>query len=395
MTDQLRENYFLAVKTTLVLASEIYLLIQQNAQAGASGRMFLLLALFFGILSCEALTNSKYGIVWCLLLMGEAALLVIIYDAQFLLLCIIAGYETVSGAKAHALPGTDSLALYALPLAIPLLAAGSDMLIQEMTALFIGVIYLQHDFVVESYRRQITDSTRSEMHLKKNMNRQEHAFKEELHRGILVAENQLLEERARLSQTLHDKLGHSINGSIYQLEAVKVLLDKDMAASHAMIQAVIDQLRTGMDEIRAILRQERPEKYRLATLQLQRLCDECRKLDIDAVLNIQGDLSRIPDQYLEIVLDNACEAVTNALKYAHCTRIEITLIVMNQMLRCSIKDNGIGCSRLTDGMGIAGMRQRMRSINGVLSFDTENGFAIGMLMPIQTQKDADDQPGAR
>ena len=48
MTEQLRENYFLAVKMLLVLVSEIYLLTIEFAQAGASGGMFLLLALFFG-----------------------------------------------------------------------------------------------------------------------------------------------------------------------------------------------------------------------------------------------------------------------------------------------------------------------------------------------------------
>lgn len=150
-----------------------------------------------------------------------------------------------------------------------------------------------------------------------------------------------------------------------------------------MIQAVIDQLRTGMDEIRGILRRERPEKYKLAMLQLQRLCEECKDMDIDAHLSTEGDLAGVPEKYLEIILDNAFEAVSNALKYAHCTKIEINLVVMNQMLRCSISDNGIGCDELTDGMGIAGMRQRIRSVNGILDFSTEAGFTINMLLPMK------------
>ena len=90
----------------------------------------------------------------------------------------------------------------------------------------------------------------------------------------------------------------------------------------------------------------------------------------------------MPEKYLEIILDNAVEAVSNALKYAHCTKIEIKLVVMNQMLRCCISDNGIGCSNITDGMGISGMRKRVRGVNGIIDFQTEAGFTINMLLPM-------------
>jgi len=63
-----------------------------------------------------------------------------------------------------------------------------------------------------------------------------------------------------------------------------------------MVQSVIDQLRTGMDEIRSILRRERPEKYKLAVLQLQRLCEECKSMGIEAELVTEGNLSEVPEK---------------------------------------------------------------------------------------------------
>ena len=84
---------------------------------------------------------------------------------------------------------------------------------------------------------------------------------------------------------------------------------------------------------------------------------------------------------MEIILDNAFEAVSNSLKYAKCTSIEIKIHVMNKFIRCSISDNGVGCEKITDGMGIAGMRRRMREVNGILDFETEIGFTINMLLP--------------
>ena len=55
---------------------------------------------------------------------------------------------------------------------------------------------------------------------------------------------------------------------------------------------------------------------------------------------------------------------------------------MNKMVRCSISDNGVGCKEIADGMGLAGMRRRMRDINGILDFESEVGFIINMLLPL-------------
>lgn len=255
-------------------------------------------------------------------------------------------------------------------------------MVQLLVTLLLGMIYFQHDIVVVSYRQRMKEDSIAEERLKKNMHQQETIWKQELKRGLLGAENQMLEEKARLAQELHDKLGHSINGSIYQLEAVKVLMDKEPQTSQAMVQAVIDNLRTGMDEIRLILRKERPEKYKLALVQLRQLCDKCSQMGVDTDLEIEGEMEHVPENYLEIILDNAFEAISNSLKYAKCTKIKIKIHVMNQMIRCSIADNGIGCNEITDGMGIAGMRKRVRSVNGILDFETEMGFAVNMLLPL-------------
>ena len=74
---------------------------------------------------------------------------------------------------------------------------------------------------------------------------------------------------------------------------------------------------------------------------------------------------------MEVILDNAYEAVSNSMKYSKCNKIKINIYVLNQMIRCSISDNGMGCKEIIDGMGISGMRKRIREINGILDFETE------------------------
>ncbi len=375
MSEQLRDNYFLAVKIIMLIALELYIALTKNVLTGASGMVLLLLALLIGCFSLVQLFDKLRR--W-MCLCGCIILLIVIttnIDKAFVLLGVCLAYDIISYLK-------PSFIWYFTPLIFGIIESDINSYVRILACLFIGIIHIQHDFIVESYRKQTVEDNLSEQLLKKKIYKKEHEMQEEMRKGLLQAENQLLEERTQLSQTLHDKLGHNINGSVYQLEAIKVIMDKEPETSKRMIQGVIDQLRTGMDEIRAILRKERPKKYRLATIQLEKLCEDCVSKGVDAKLVTDGDLSKVPDKYLEIVLDNAYEAVSNAMKYARCTKIEIKIHVLNQMIRCSISDNGIGCKEIEDGMGISGMRRRVREVNGVLNFETEAGFTINMLLPI-------------
>lgn len=375
MEERFRESYFVLLRIALLLILEIYIALSQPVLTGASVKVLLILALFIGVIAGKELVGRRMRI----LLLGAAGVLFLFIlftlGTAFTLLGIFLCYEILTCFRPR-------LLWYLVPLGFAFIPGAIEVPIQLMLAVLMGIIYFQHDFVVESYRKQTKEDTIAEQELKRSMNRREHEMQEAVQKGLLMAENQMLEERAELSQTLHDKLGHNINGSVYQLEAVKVLMEKEPETSRKMIQAVIDQLRGGMDEIRVILRKERPKKYKLAILQLEKLCEDCRLKGVEAELVTEGEMKEIPEKYLEVILDNAYEAVSNSLKYAKCSKIKISVHVLNQMVRCSISDNGVGCSEVIDGMGISGMRKRVREVNGILDFETEAGFAINMLLPL-------------
>ena len=375
MEERLREHYFVLLRIALLLILEIYIVLSQSVLTGASVKVLLILALFIGAIAGKELVEGWTRILF----FGIAGVLLFILlftlGTTFILLGIFLYYEVLAYLR-------SGILWYFIPLGFAFVTSVIGNAVQVMIAVLIGFIYWQHDFVVESYRKQTNEDTITEQTLKHSMSRREHEMQEEVRKSLLMAENHMLEERAELSQTLHDKLGHNINGSVYQLEAVKVLMEKEPEVSKKMIQAVIDQLRGGMDEIRLILRKERPKKYKLAILQLEKLCEDCRTKGVEAELVTEGELREIPEKYLEIILDNAYEAVSNSMKYAKCSRIKVSVHVLNQMIRCSVSDNGVGCKELIDGMGISGMRKRMREINGILDFETEAGFTINMLLPL-------------
>ena len=384
--EQLREHYFLATRMGLLLLLEIYSTLSQSLLTGTPLGVLLLLALFIGAVAGKELVGPVLKLVLFLGAVVIFGIMTYLLGNVFLLLGIFLCYEALTCLKAGKY-------WYLLPVLLSLLFYRQEAWEQMILAILLGLFYFQHNFIIEYYRLQMKEDTLTEESLKHRINRKNREMEEEVKKSFLLAENQILEEREQLSQTLHDKLGHSINGSVYQLEAVKLILEKDPKKSKEMIQKVINQLRSGMDEIRGILRRERPEKYRLALLQLEKLCEDCRITGVEAELLIEGELSQIPQKHLEVILDNSYEAISNSMKYAGCTRITIRIHVLNQVIRCSIWDNGRGCPEIVDGMGISGMRRRMREVNGILNFESENGFMINMLLPLPEGERQGNQGG--
>ena len=91
----------------------------------------------------------------------------------------------------------------------------------------------------------------------------------------------------------------------------------------------------------------------------------------------------IPENIWEIILDNTFEAVTNALKYSGCDEIRISINVLGEVVRATISDNGKGADSIEEGMGIQGMKARVRKVKGYLDIESLGGFTINMVLPLE------------
>ena len=376
MSENIRDKNFLLIKLTLLIVFSVYGIMNAVNETGVSVKILLLVSLYIGCLTVKEFLKGSRKTICLVFSCIIVVLLIYMGGRYFVPFGFLSVYELLS-----LFPDID-YKFYFVPLIGTLIDTPIGFLTLFVIVFMMTTLYIQQNYVIKELIKRTKSDLETEQNLKKEMQYQEYNAKAELNKSMLNAQNKILEDRAELSQTLHDRLGHNINGSIYQLEGVKVLMDKDPDKAGAMVQAVIDQLRTGMDEIRAILRKERPEKRKIAMLHLYELCEDCNNKGVEANLTTEGDTSQVPDNLWEVILDNAYEAVSNSMKYAKCKHINIVIVVMNKMVRCSIEDDGIGCAKIEDGMGISGMRQRARSVNGMISFETEAGFKVTMLLPI-------------
>jgi Histidine kinase. len=400
MKDNDRKYYFSIVKLFCIILLIIYFVYNSEKSLREISVEWFLLAVSLmstmgfelsGSLSYQPEQGIRFHDLKSLIKMNDSIVRVICLSIEIMivLLLILLHHESAMGYYLYPIALLDTIIFLQLPFASSFLVLFGVMANQDAFfvyiayCLFLITIYFQNFMIIERYRKYLEVYEEEEYQLKDSIYEKDTIYKEQLEKSSLAFENRMLEEKSKLSQALHDKLGHSINGSIYQLEACKVLMEKDPAQSNKIIQGVIDNLRTSMDEIRKILRREKPDKKRMAYLQLVQLCAECKeKYGIHAEVTIEGENKEIPEYLWDIILDNTIESVTNALKYANCTELSIEIAILHKIIRCSIRDNGVGCSQLKEGMGIQGMKNRTRKVNGVLDINCESGFHINMIIPL-------------
>ena len=192
-----------------------------------------------------------------------------------------------------------------------------------------------------------------------------------------------LEERNSLAQKIHDKVGHTIAGSIIQLEAAGTIIEKDRDKAAGIISAVTDNLKGGMESIRSTLKNIKPAPEQLGVNRLKLMLEEfSMNHAIKTTFSYSGSLDAITHFQWKIIMDNTKEALTNALKYSSATNINVKLEVMSRLIKAEVRDNGNGAFSFKKGMGLAGMEERTENAGGKLILDGSGGFSVITILPI-------------
>ena len=193
-----------------------------------------------------------------------------------------------------------------------------------------------------------------------------------------------------MAQTIHDRVGHTISGSLIQLEAAKLLISKEQHRAEKIVQNVITLLREGMENIRATLHNIKPPVEQLGVNRLKLLLDEfTANHSIETILICSGNIERISARQWKVIGENTSEALTNALKYSQAKVIRLSIQVLNTMVKAEIKDDGAGARVLKKGLGIRGMEERSGNLGGKMIIDGSQGFSVITLLPLEGENNGD------
>jgi PAS domain S-box-containing protein len=207
------------------------------------------------------------------------------------------------------------------------------------------------------------------------------------------------EERRYVARELHDSAGQSLAVLAMQVDQ---LLQKSSDSPNlaADIERIRETVRHLHSEIRTTSYLLHPPLLDESGLQAAISwyaagLTERTALPID--LDIPDTLGRLPRD-LELVLFRFIqEAVTNIHRHAGAKRAWITISRSEGQVTAEVRDNGAGISpdRLTQirsggsGVGIRGMRERLRQFQGSMEIDSDTtGTKIGVVIPIPEDQTA-------
>lgn len=191
-----------------------------------------------------------------------------------------------------------------------------------------------------------------------------------------------LEERNNISSRLHDKIGHTISGTLLQLEASKFILDNDKEKGLSMLESCIENLRKGMDEIRMTLRNIKPAEEELGINRIRKILDEKIKgTEIKGKVNYIGNLDKISASLWMAFMHIITELTTNSIKYSNGDLIEIKIEILNKFIKLEVKDNGLGCEKIKKGIGLRNIEESVSNLNGKIIINNEDGFDVIILIP--------------
>lgn len=293
----------------------------------------------------------------------------------FILLLPLSLIEIVS-------PYTDKKWLHLLLALFPIFyIQGDTMVIYGFAAIFsfmvhsIATDYLTHRRKSE---REIDEMRKSIGRLTKHLNesteyirQSEYTFK--------------LEERNRISQEIHDKIGHSMTGALIQMEAAKRLLDLDQNKAIELLQNAINISKDGIEKIRLTLKNMKPSTEQVGIHRVKLCLDEfSTNHEVKTVLTYEGNLDIISPIQWKIIHENVTEALTNMLKYSEASSVSVDIKVLNKLIRAEVKDNGKGADKIIKGLGIIGMEERTATVDGKIIVDSTHGFSVTTLLPIST-----------
>jgi signal transduction histidine kinase len=227
--------------------------------------------------------------------------------------------------------------------------------------------------------------------------RQEMKMREQLEKDVTEAAER---ESQRIGHELHDSLGQHLTATSLALQVLRTKLARESSPRSKDVDQAVEMVEQGIDLTRNIAKGLFPlelEGEGLAAA-LRELSTITRRTH-NVVCEFQSDPSvRLSDSITATHLYRiAQEAVINAIKHGHVSRIVVELFRNDGNLTLSIKDNGIGLpAALPEGRGI-GLRimsSRAGMIGGLLSVknQAEGGTIVRCDLPLTNNGSADSSP---
>jgi len=229
--------------------------------------------------------------------------------------------------------------------------------------------------------------------------------------GRIQAQNQLLQrqarllvetqehERLRLARDLHDGVGQSLAALKLQLGLIagRVRQGKSDPAIQAQVDDTAQLAAQTIEEIRGVLLNLRPDILQergLAAAVEALLLGMEKASGIHCTLHQQTEMPRWEDAAALNLYRVIQESLTNVLKHAHATRVDVQFSRLRpDLYLIRVSDDGRGFERdgVHGGLGLSSMQERLQMLGGSLRIVTGAGRGTTLMMEVPYEDQGRDR----
>ena len=214
------------------------------------------------------------------------------------------------------------------------------------------------------------------------------------------ARRAVLAERVRIARELHDVVAHHVSVMGVQAGAARVVLDQDPAAARAALAGIESGARSALDEMHRLLGVLRDPDAVPASADdgaqpplpgldaVPDLLDAARRAGLAVDVGVVGDAVPVPQSVGLSAYRVVQEAVTNTLRHAAASRVDVRVRYLEGALEVEVVDDGRTGTASPDqgrpGHGLTGMRERVGLHGGELEVGPRptGGFRVRARFPL-------------
>ena len=196
--------------------------------------------------------------------------------------------------------------------------------------------------------------------------------------------------RRRIERDLHDGAQQRLVTLAVALRRAEAKVPAGSDELRAEVSRVAEGLKTAVDGLRELSQGIHP-----AELTAGGLSPALKALGRRSAVRVELDApfeDRLPDQVEVAAYYTVSEALTNASKHANATRVRVSLGIEDDVLRLSIRDDGVGGADPRRGSGLTGLRDRIEALGGRIQLESQVGSGTVIEVEIPIPGPADPKP---
>ncbi|MEJ1105858.1 MULTISPECIES: sensor histidine kinase [unclassified Kribbella] len=176
-------------------------------------------------------------------------------------------------------------------------------------------------------------------------------------------------ERRRIERDLHDGAQQRLVSIGLALRHAQHQLGSAPAAAGATLDGAVAEVSVAIGELRELARGLPPTQLDAG------LAPAFHDLARRAPLPVSVD---VPEERFDSGIEAAayficCEGLTNAVKHANATRVDLTARREHQSLLVTVADDGVGGASVGYSTGLTGLADRVAALGGIFRIDSEPG----------------------